>query len=117
MYKFFNRSDLPWVNLIWNAYYNDGSIPSFPTKQGSFWWRDCCHMLRDFKSMTSCVIKAGTSAQLWKDKWGDRTLDMIFPQLFSFAKNKDILVTEAVESANIDFYDMFHLPMSTIAVQ
>jgi hypothetical protein len=25
--KFFNRADLPWVQLIWHNYYRNGQIP------------------------------------------------------------------------------------------
>jgi len=27
LHKFFNRKDIPWVQLIWEKYYNDGSLP------------------------------------------------------------------------------------------
>jgi mannosylglycoprotein endo-beta-mannosidase len=35
LHKFFNRQDIPWVNLIWNSYYQDGSLPS-NLNNGSF---------------------------------------------------------------------------------
>ena len=41
LFKFFNKHDIPWVNLIWNNYYDNGEVPNFPTRVGSFWWRDC----------------------------------------------------------------------------
>jgi len=28
LHKFFNRYDIPWVNLIWELYYSNGSLPS-----------------------------------------------------------------------------------------
>jgi hypothetical protein len=39
MHKFHNQQDIPWVNLIWQAYYNNGYIPHATTNKGSFWWR------------------------------------------------------------------------------
>lgn len=27
LHKFFNRHDIPWVNLIWNTYYANGLLP------------------------------------------------------------------------------------------
>jgi len=27
LHKFFNREDLPWVNLVWESYYRDGRLP------------------------------------------------------------------------------------------
>ena len=39
MHKFYNRMDLPWVKLVWSAYYI-GLIPHATDPCGSFWWRD-----------------------------------------------------------------------------
>jgi hypothetical protein len=25
--KFYNKADIPWVNLIWNTYYFNGKVP------------------------------------------------------------------------------------------
>jgi hypothetical protein len=41
LYKFYNHMDIPWVNLIWRAYYSNGEAPHAMNPQGSFWWRDC----------------------------------------------------------------------------
>ena len=30
--KFFNREDIPWVALIWESYYESGSLPSRANK-------------------------------------------------------------------------------------
>ena len=27
MYKFFNKADIPWVKLIWDAYYQSNEVP------------------------------------------------------------------------------------------
>jgi hypothetical protein len=35
LHKFFNKENLPWVNLIWDNYYKNGKLPS-ATKKGSF---------------------------------------------------------------------------------
>jgi hypothetical protein len=40
-----------------------------------------------------------------------------YPKLHSFAKNKDITVTYAVQQSTENIYDLFHLPLSTIAMQ
>jgi hypothetical protein len=37
LYKFFNRHDTPWVQLIWEAHYNDGKITRDKATKGSFW--------------------------------------------------------------------------------
>lgn len=117
LYKFFNRLDIPWVELIWDVYYRDGIVPSFPTKVGSFWWRDCCAILQNFKSMTVCNPKAGGTVKLWQDRWHDDSMQNMFPQLYSYAKNTECIIASASTSIQNDFYEMFHLPMSSIAVQ
>jgi hypothetical protein len=35
--KFYNKRDIPWVNLIWNSYYANGEIPHASNYKGSFW--------------------------------------------------------------------------------
>jgi hypothetical protein len=36
LHKFFNRHDIPWVNLVWNSYYSNGQIPGNHMEE-SFW--------------------------------------------------------------------------------
>jgi hypothetical protein len=36
LYKFFNRHDTPWVQLIWEAHYSDGKIPQGKVTKGVF---------------------------------------------------------------------------------
>ena len=38
LHKFYNKEDLPWVNLVWR-YYGD-EVPHTANLCGSFWWRD-----------------------------------------------------------------------------
>jgi len=35
LHKFFNRHDLPWVSLVWERHYNNGSLPSASQMIGS----------------------------------------------------------------------------------
>lgn len=35
LHKFFDRLNVPWVNLIWNTYYHEG-VPQATTLCGSF---------------------------------------------------------------------------------
>jgi hypothetical protein len=39
LHRFFNRHDLPWVNLIWTKYDPNGKVPG-RTMKGSFWWKN-----------------------------------------------------------------------------
>ena len=55
LHKFLNREDIPWVNIVWEAYYQD-SLPG-DRLIGSFWWRAILKLLPTFKAHTRC--KAG----------------------------------------------------------
>lgn len=37
--SFFNKTDIPWVHLIWEKYYRNGKLP-YHTMKGSIWWRN-----------------------------------------------------------------------------
>ena len=37
LHKFYNKMDIPWVQLLWDAYYT-GKIPHVVPPVGSFWW-------------------------------------------------------------------------------
>jgi hypothetical protein len=32
LYKFFNRCDIPWVQLVWEKYYSNGRLPNHTKK-------------------------------------------------------------------------------------
>lgn len=59
LHKIFNKSDVPWVHLIWNSYYSNGSLPGTNSK-GSFWWRDTLKTLTSFKGMASTSVSDGS---------------------------------------------------------
>ncbi|XP_073367712.1 uncharacterized protein [Aegilops tauschii subsp. strangulata] len=81
--SFTGLKDIPWVEMIWDTYYSDGTVPTYPTR----------------------------------DVWQQDTLVNTFPQLHSFAKEENITIANAIDATENDFYSMFHLPMSSIAVQ
>lgn len=113
--KFFNANDLPWVQLLWKAHYDDGSVPTLNQQKGSFWWRSCVSFLEDFKLLTTCKPGAGNSILLWKDKWNGDTLQRQFPQLHSFSHDKNISVQKAKQLAPDEIHTLFQLPLSMIA--
>jgi hypothetical protein len=59
LYKFYNHMDIPWVNLIWRAYYSNGEAPHAMNPQVSFWWRDCMSLNENFRNITTCSINSG----------------------------------------------------------
>ena len=112
-FKFFNRLDIPWVNLIWEKYYSNDKLPNH-TKKGSFWWRDNLKLLQKFKSLTTVKTEDGKTCLFWMDTWQQQPLADSVPELYSFAKNKAISIQKALQYE--DFSDMFHLPLSQTAL-
>ena len=110
LHKFFNKLDLPWVNLIWEKHYVNGKLPNH-IRKGSFWWRDTLKLLPDFKSIAKPHIESGESSLFWLDSWINQPLETLAPELFSFAKNKQISVHNAFNEE--DFTNLLQLPLST----
>ena len=116
IYMFFNKQEVPWVQLIWHAYYNDLTPPSDQDK-GSFRWKGCCEIIEEFNSMTICSANSGNTISLWTDKWNDEPMQNKYPQHFSYVKKKDKTIKEVYDMNVDNIYNMFHLPLSTIALQ
>lgn len=51
LHKIFNRMDIPWVNIVWDNHYKDGTLPS-SRKVGSFWWKGILKTLNTFKEIS-----------------------------------------------------------------
>jgi hypothetical protein len=56
LHKFFNKHDLPWVNLIWTKYYSNGNVPGHIMK-GSFWWKSILKLLNVYKSISQVEVE------------------------------------------------------------
>jgi hypothetical protein len=66
LHKFFNRTHIPWVHLVWEKRYANGRLPNH-VKKGSFWWRDILKLLDKFKGMASVSVYNGVSCLFWED--------------------------------------------------
>jgi hypothetical protein len=42
LHKFFNKADVPWVDLTWKVYYSANIAPRAHSPRGYFWWRALC---------------------------------------------------------------------------
>ncbi|XP_073360244.1 uncharacterized protein [Aegilops tauschii subsp. strangulata] len=93
LHKFYNRIDLPWVNLVWSAYYVD-SIPHASDPCGLFWWRDVMQLSPIYRAITTVQVGDGRTVLFWKDLWHDAILSDNHPRLYSFAMNEDVSATE-----------------------
>jgi hypothetical protein len=87
LHKFYNHADIPWVKLIWHAYYDNRGTPQSISTKASFWWRDCLTFQDKYKEMTIVDIQNGKSVILWKDNWNSGIRQDIYPHLHSFARN------------------------------
>jgi len=109
--KFFNKEDIPWVALIWESYYEAGSLPSM-AKKGSFWWKDILKLLDKFKGMARVNINNAKSCLLWSDLWNDKVTMLAYLELYSFVKSKSTILAEARTSDIILFFSSASLPTS-----
>ena len=113
-HKFFNRMDLPWVNLLWDNYYANGAVPD-NKKKCSFWWRSILKLLTEYKGLASVQIQDGKSVQLWSDLWNGNIRSLSAPQLFSFTNDQAITVKSAWNLPEL--HQLFQLPLSEQAYQ
>jgi hypothetical protein len=114
LHKFFNKCDLPWVELIWDKHYTNGKLLDIRMPKGSFWWRDVLKLLHKFKGMASVTIFSGQSCLHWDDLWNGGVRKLLSPELHSFAKkNKSICLSKTISTENL--LDLFHLPLSVEA--
>ena len=108
LHKYFNKHDTPWVQLIWNTYYNEGALPR--KLEGSFWWKTHIKLLDSYKGLAKCNIGDGKSVFLWTDLWHNSCLYQRMPHLVTYAKKYDTTVHDVVNQEALE--DLFHLPLS-----
>lgn len=112
--KFYNRVDIPWVQLIWNKYYTD-KVPHASDPCGSFWSRDLMSLLDIYRGVTNVKLVVGDLVLFWKDLWSTDVLSTSHLRAFSFAKNEDISVKKLLTSDSLG--QVFHLPLSVEAIE
>jgi hypothetical protein len=87
--KFYNKADIPWVSLIWTAYYSE-SVPYATKLYGSFWWRDVFKLVEDFRAISSVKL--------------DRAVIVLFSSMISGISME---VQNHRQPYNLDFSPMF----------
>lgn len=114
--KFYNKAQIPWVQLIWGSYYVD-SIPDVAKPCGSFWWRDIVKLQDKYKQVAVISLGTGSTFRFWLDKWNflgsAEPLANRFTRLFSYVLNPDMLAAEVFSTT--DFYSLFYRPLSAQA--
>jgi hypothetical protein len=114
--KFYNHADLPWINLIWYAHYED-KIPHAENLCGSFWWRDVLKLVDNFCGVSSVKPRRGNTFLFWSDSWeingSSRPLKDRYPRLFSFVLNENMSIAQVYDQG--DFSSLFYRPLSIAA--
>lgn len=108
LHKFMNKEDTPWVNIIWETYYQE-SLPG-ERMVGSFWWKTVLKLLPMYKTHARCKANKGDTTLFWTDNWTGEPLSRRFPELYSFAVDKDISLIKLQTQEEISL--LFHRPLS-----
>ena len=95
LHKFMNRMDIPWVQLIWHAHYQNHKLPQSSGPCGSFWWKDCLSLMDNFLTHLRVTPGTGNTIRLWRDNWNGTALVRQYPHLCSYAKQESISLHEA----------------------
>lgn len=66
LHNFFNRINVPWVNMVWSNHSRDGLIPLL-RKVGYFWWTDVLKTMSIYKGFSNVSVDDGRTVQLWTD--------------------------------------------------
>jgi hypothetical protein len=94
------------------AYYQN-CTPQTAGKVGSFWWRDVCKLLTNFRGISICTPGDGKSILFWKDRWSDGLLAENFDRLFSFVIDPDVTLGDFLKCTNeTDLLKHFAIPLS-----
>jgi hypothetical protein len=61
LHKFFNKAEVPWVDVTWKAYYSATLAPQARSPRGSFWWKALCRLFDQYRGMARVTVGAGVS--------------------------------------------------------
>jgi hypothetical protein len=114
LHKFYNRMDIPWVNMIWENYYRNGDVPS-PRPKGFFWWNSLLKLITTFKGISKAQVQDGRTVLLWHNLWTNSIRSSQSPKLFSFTTSKYFIVAQTSSLNNL--HEIFQTPLFTEAYQ
>lgn len=110
--KFYNKVEVPWVQLIWSSYYQN-KVPHLTPPKGSFRWKDILKLQDTFRDIAHCYFGKGDTIGLWMDNFMDQPWSSSFDNLHSYAKVTTISMQKALQT--VDILELFRLPMSRVA--
>ena len=68
LHKFYNKENIPWVQLVWFKYYSM-KVPHASREVGSFWWKDVLRLNTLYRVIARCQVGDGTIVTFWEDLW------------------------------------------------
>ena len=75
-----------------------------------FQWEPPQELLPAFKGMSMATVGNGSSCFFWLDSLNGFSLSTSLLELFSFVKNKNIIVQRVCQATHL--HDLFYLPLS-----
>lgn len=114
LHKFYSKSDIPWVHMLWFKYYAS-KVQHIQREVGSFWWKDIFRLKDLYGFITTCQLGDGSSILFWKDNWAGECLDEFLPNIAQFARFPDMSVKDVSEATCLE--DLFVLPISQLAAR
>jgi hypothetical protein len=103
--KFYNKQDLPWVNLVWDAYYQE-KVPHAENICGSFWWKDVIKQVDNSRGVAKVQHGRGDTLLFWSDNWeienSSQPMCRRFPRLYSFVINENCSVVQVYQSQEME---------------
>jgi hypothetical protein len=103
--KFYNRRDIPWVNLIWDTYYQNGEVSHATKDKGSFWWKDVLKLCEVFRGIATCKVGNGTTILFWSNIIREQ-----IPTVILLCKKQKKSVAQFLTNNRIE--EQFHLPLN-----
>ena len=103
--KFYNKREIPWVQLVWWKYYQ-GKVLHAAREVSSFWWKDILRLSNLFRGIACCTIGDDSTVLFWDDIWTDHILSEQYPRLLSFAKNTRASVQDMLQADELE--NQFH---------
>jgi hypothetical protein len=98
---------------MWFAYYQ-GKVPHEENLCRSFWWRDVCKQVENFRGVAYVTLGAGDKISFWHDNWNlpgcKQPLSVRFPRRFSFSLKDKFSISEVYQME--DMLNLFYRPLS-----
>jgi hypothetical protein len=64
---------------------------------GSFWWRNVCKLITNFRGISKCTFGDEKCDSFLKDRWGENLMAKTYDRLFSYAINTDVTVADMLQ--------------------